>query len=67
MTIWTITQNHFSDYHGNYCADYRSQHIPSDAHKAAIERFVDILDPTAMPITELTELSRKLSDSFSGK
>ena len=67
MTVWTITQNHFSDYHGNYCADYRSQHIPSDAHKAAIERFVDILDPTAMPITELTELSRKLSDSFSGK
>ena len=67
MTIWTITQNHFSDYHGNYCADYRSQHVPSDAHKAAIERFVDILDPTAMSTTELTELSRKLSDSFSGK
>ena len=67
MTIWTITQNHFSDYHGNYCADYRSQHVPSDAQKAAIERFVDILDPTAMPTTELTELSRKLSDSFSGK
>ena len=67
MTIWTITQNHFSDYHGNYCADYRSQHAPSDAHKAAIERFVDILDPTAMSTTELTELSRKLSDSLSGK
>ena len=67
MTIWTITQNHFSDYHGNYCADYRSQHSPSDAHKAAIERFVDILDPTAMSATELTELSRKLSDSLSGK
>ena len=67
MTIWTITQNHFSDYHGNYCADYRSQHAPSDAHKAAIERFVDILDPTAMSATELTELSRKLSDSLSGK
>ena len=67
MTIWTITQNHFSDYHGNYCADYRSQHAPSDAHKAAIERFVDILDPTAMSTTELTELSRKLSDSLSSK
>ena len=67
MTIWTITQNHFSDYHGNYCADYRSQHAPSDAHIAAIERFVDILDPTALSATELTELSRKLSDSFSGK
>ena len=67
MTIWTITQNHFSDYHGNYCADYRSQHAPSDAHKAAIERFVDILDPTAMSTTELTELSRKLSESLSGK
>ena len=67
MTVWTITQNHFSDYHGNYCADYRSQHAPSDAHKAAIERFVDILDPTAMSTTELTELSRKLSDSLSGK
>ena len=66
MTVWTITQNHFSDYHGNYCADYRSQHAPSDAHKAAIERFVDILDPTAMSTTELTELSRKLSDSLSG-
>ena len=67
MTVWTITQNHFSDYHGNYCADYRSQHAPSDAHKAAIERFVDILDPTAMSTTELTELSRKLSDLLSGK
>ena len=67
MTIWTNTQNHFSDYHGNYCADYRSQHAPRDAHKAAIDRFVDILDPTAMSTTELTELSRKLSDSLSGK
>ena len=67
MTIWTITQNHFSDYHGNYCADYRSQHAPSDAHIAAIERFVDILDPTALSAAELTELSRKLSDSLSGK
>ena len=67
MTIWTITQNHFSDYHGNYCADYRCQHAPSDAHKAAIERFVDILDPIAISVVELTELSRKLSDSLSGK
>ena len=67
MTLWTITQNHFSDYHGNYCADYRSQHAPSDARKAAIERFVDILDPAAMSTRELTELSRKLSDSLSGK
>ena len=67
MTVWTITQNHFSDYHGNYCADYRSQHAPSDAHIAAIERFVDILDPTALSAAELTELSRKLSDSLSGK
>jgi len=66
MTIWTITENHFSDYRGNFCGDYRSQHAPVEARRSAIEALIDILDPQQTSTADLDEQAKKLSVSFSG-
>lgn len=65
-TIWTITQNHFSDRRGNIFLDLRNQHKPKTSAEA-IEHLIDILDPAATTPADLTELSKKLSTAFGGK
>jgi len=66
LTIWTITQNHFSDRRGNYFEDMRNQHNPKTS-QPTIERLIDILDPAVTDTAELDELCRKISGSFGGK
>ena len=66
LTIWTITQNHFSDRRGNYFEDMRNQHNPKTS-LPVIERLIDILDPTVTDTAELDELCRKIGGSFGGK
>ena len=66
LTIWTITQNHFSDRRGNYFEDMRNQHNPKTS-LPVIERLIDILDPAATDTAELDDLCRKISGSFGGK
>ena len=66
LTIWTITQNHFSDRRGNYFEDMRNQHNPKTS-LSVIERLIDILDPAATDTAELDELCRKIGGSFGGK
>lgn len=65
-TIWTITQNHFSDRRGNMFLGLRNQHKPQISAEA-IECLIDILDPAATTSTDLTELSKKLGTTFGGK
>ncbi len=65
-TIWTITQNHFSDRRGNIFLDLRNQHNPQISAEA-IERLIDILDPAVTTAADLTELSKKIGASFGGK
>ena len=65
-TIWTITQNHFSDRRGNIFLDLRNQHKPKTSAEA-IERLIDILDPAATSGTDLTGLSRKLGAPFGAR
>ena len=65
-TIWTITQNHFSDRRGNLFLDLRNQHKPQLSAEA-IDRLIDILDPAATTSADLTDLSKKLSTPFGGK
>lgn len=65
-TIWTITQNHFSDRRGNIFLDLRNQHNPKISAEA-IERLIDILDPAATTSADLSELSKKVGASFGGK
>lgn len=59
LTIWTITQNHFSDRRGNYFEDMRNQHNPKTS-LPVIERLIDILDPAATDTAELDDLCRKI-------
>ena len=59
LTIWTITQNHFSDRRGNYFEDMRNQHNPKTS-QPTIERLIDILDPAVTDTAELDELCRKI-------
>lgn len=66
LTIWTITQNHFSDRRGNYFEDMRNQHNPKTS-QPTIERLIDILDPAVTDTSELDELCRKIGGSFGGK
>ena len=66
LTIWSITQNHFSDRRGNYFEDMRNQHNPKTS-LPVIERLIDILDPAATDTAELDDLCRKISGSFGGK
>ena len=66
LTIWTITQNHFSDRRGNYFEDMRNQHNPKTS-QPTIERLIDILDPAATDNAELDDLCRKIGGSFGGK
>ena len=66
LTIWTITQNHFSDRRGNYFEDMRNQHNPKTS-QPTIERLIDILDPAVTDTAELDELCRKIGGSFGGK
>ena len=66
LTIWTITQNHFSDRRGNYFEDMRNQHNPKTS-LSVIERLIDILDPAATDTAELDDLCRKIGGSFGGK
>ena len=66
LTIWTITQNHFSDRRGNYFEDMRNQHNPKTS-LPVIERLIDILDPAVTDTAELDELCRKIGGSFGGK
>ena len=66
LTIWTITQNHFSDRRGNYFEDMRNQHNPKTS-LPVIERLIDILDPAATDNAELDDLCRKIGGSFGGK
>ncbi len=66
LTIWTITQNHFSDRRGNYFEDMRNQHNPKTS-LPVIERLIDILDPAATDTAELDDLCRKIGGSFGGK
>lgn len=66
LTIWSITQNHFSDRRGNYFEDMRNQHNPKTS-QPTIERLIDILDPAATDTAELDDLCRKIGGSFGGK
>ena len=66
LTIWTITQNHFSDRRGNYFEDMRNQHNPKTS-LPVIERLIDILDPAVTDTAELDDLCRKIGGSFGGK
>ena len=66
LTIWSITQNHFSDRRGNYFEDMRNQHNPKTS-LPVIERLLDILDPAVTDTAELDELCRKIGGSFGGK
>ena len=66
LTIWTITQNHFSDRRGNYFEDMRNQHNPKTS-QPTIERLIDILDPAATDTAELDDICRKIGGSFGGK
>ena len=66
LTIWTITQNHFSDRRGNYFEDMRNQHNPKTS-QPTIERLIDILDPAVTDTAELDELCRKIGGSFGSK
>ena len=66
LTIWSVTQNHFSDRRGNYFEDMRNQHNPKTS-LPVIERLIDILDPAVTDTAELDELCRKISGSFGGK
>ena len=66
LTIWSITQNHFSDRRGNYFEDMRNQHNPKTS-LPTIERLIDILDPAATDTAELDDLCRKIGGSFGGK
>lgn len=66
LTIWSITQNHFSDRRGNYFEDMRNQHNPKTS-LPVIERLIDILDPAATDTAELDDLCRKIDGSFGGK
>ena len=66
LTIWTITQNHFSDRRGNYFEEMRNQHNPKTS-LPVIERLIDILDPAVTDTAELDELCRKIGGSFGGK
>ena len=66
LTIWSITQNHFSDRRGNYFEDMRNQHNPKTS-LPVIERLIDILDPAATDTAELDDLCRKIGGSFGGK
>lgn len=66
LTIWTITQNHFSDRRGNYFEDMRNQHNPKTS-QPVIERLIDILDPAVTDTAELDDLCRKIGGSFGGK
>ena len=66
LTIWTITQNHFSDRRGNYFEDMRNQHNPKTS-QPTIERLIDILDPAVTDTAELDDLCRKIGGSFGGK
>lgn len=66
LTIWTITQNHFSDRRGNYFEDMRNQHNPKTS-QPTIERLIDILDPAVTDTAELDDLCRKIGGSFGSK
>lgn len=66
LTIWTITQNHFSDRRGNYFEEMRNQHNPKTS-LPVIERLIDILDPAVTDTAELDDLCRKIGGSFGGK
>ena len=66
LTIWTITQNHFSDRRGNYFEDMRNQHNPKTS-LPVIERLIDILDPATTDTAELDDLCRKIGGSFGSK
>ena len=66
LTIWTITQNHFSDRRGNYFEDMRNQHNPKTS-QPTIERLIDILDPAVTDTAELDELCRKIGGSVGDK
>ena len=66
LTIWSITQNHFSDRRGNYFEDMRNQHNPKTS-LPVIERLIDILDPAVTDTAELDDLCRKIGGSFGGK
>ena len=66
LTIWSITQNHFSDRRGNDFEDMRNQHNPKTS-LPVIERLIDILDPAATDTAELDDLCRKIGGSFGGK
>lgn len=66
LTIWSVTQNHFSDRRGNYFEDMRNQHNPKTS-LPVIERLIDILDPAATDTAELDDLCRKIGGSFGGK
>ena len=66
LTIWTFTQNHFSDRRGNYFEDMRNQHNPKTS-LPVIERLIDILDPATTDTAELDDLCRKIGGSFGSK
>lgn len=66
LTIWSVTQNHFSDRRGNYFEDMRNQHNPKTS-LPVIERLIDILDPAVTDTAELDDLCRKIGGSFGGK
>lgn len=58
-TIWTITENHFSDKRGKVFSELRNQHYPKQS-ASAIEQLVDILDPKATTSSQLDQMNRRL-------
>lgn len=58
-SIWKITENHFSDRHGNPYLNLRHQHPPKIAVDA-IEHLIDILDPAATTSDDLAKLRTQI-------
>lgn len=65
--IWTIVQNHFSDWHGNIFPNLNKEHMPDGPVFSAIEALIDILDPGITSQTELDELAKKVGRSFGNR
>ena len=61
--IWQIAENHFADRRGKPYPNLRNQHLPQNAG-TAIERLIDILDPTLTSAADLDEMSRRLGASL---
>ncbi|MCR4664438.1 MAG: hypothetical protein K5660_03635 [Paludibacteraceae bacterium] len=65
--IWTIVQNHFSDWHGNMFHNLNKEHMPEERVFSVIEAFIDILDPAVTSAAQLDEYAKKVGRTFGNR